>query len=86
MGMTVIVVLVAIMIVMMLEIIGMLVRFVLMVLAVRLVRAGLEIVMLAFAGMALEDLCLGRGIGACALDDRAADAIAMAAAARVAVA
>ena len=84
-----IVMIVAIMFVVMLVLMGMIVRFVIVVFAMGLVmglvRMRLEIVVIAFTRMAFEDLRLGRSIGAGALDDLAADAIAIAATARIAV-
>jgi hypothetical protein len=62
--------------------VGMLVRSLLMVFAMGLMRGRFVVAMLAFRRMPFERLRLRRG----ALDDLAADAVAMTAAPRIAVA
>jgi hypothetical protein len=92
-GLFMIVMVVAIMFMMMLVLVlvfmGMIMRFMLMMFALMfalmfvpgLVRMRLVVRLIAVRPVSLEGLRLGRGVGACALDDLAADAVAMAAAA-----
>jgi hypothetical protein len=66
---------------------GVIVRFMLMVLAMSIMRMRLELVVIAVGLLPLEGLRLQqRGVGAGALDDLAANAVAIAAAARTAMA
>ena len=81
---TVMMIVIVAMIIMMLVLMTM--RLVLVMLAMRFVSMRIELAMLAMRHVTFERLCLGGCIRRGALDDLAADAVAMAAAAGIAVA